>query len=373
MANRLNPVVGSSGVLQNGEDGNLVIMDGQNLTWSTVVSSVSNGSIVELLDSGNLVLREGDSNGSFIWQSFDYPSDCFLQNMKVGLNLKTGEKRFLTSWRSDNDPSPGNFTLGVDQQKLPQGLVWKGSARYWRTGQWNGTSFLGIQRWGSSWVYLNGFMFVTDDEEGMLYFTYSRYNDTFPSILIMNYTGIFEKLEWIEEMKEWSSVWEAPDGRCVYGTCGPFGICSEFESPICRCLNGFEPKFLDEWSKGDWSGGCVRRTPLQCEKNSITSKGRKGDEFLKLVGLKLPDFADFLSDVSSEEGEESCLRNCSCVVYSYTSGIGCMVWHGSILDVQEFSIGGEKLFLRLAEVELGNSSTPPNLLAQKQRELVKRK
>lgn len=260
VANRLNPVVGSSGVLQIGEDGNLVIMDGQNLTWSTVVSSVSNGSIVELLDSGNLVLREGDSNGSFIWQSFDYPSDCFLQNMKVGLNLKTGEKRFLTSWRSDNDPSPGNFTLGVDQQKLPQGLVWKGSARYWRTGQWNGTSFLGIQRWGSSWVYLNGFMFVTDDEEGMLYFTYSRYNDTFPSILIMNYTGIFEKLEWIEEMKEWSSVWEAPDGRFVYGTCGPFGICSEFESPICRCLNGFEPKFLDEWSKGDWSGGCVRRT-----------------------------------------------------------------------------------------------------------------
>ena len=140
MANRLNPVVGSSGVLQIGEDGNLVIMDGQNLTWSTVVSSVSNGSIVELLDSGNLVLREGDSNGSFIWQSFDYPSDCFLQNMKVGLNLKTGEKRFLTSWRSDNDPSPGNFTLGVDQQKLPQGLVWKGSARYWRPDwamEWN--------------------------------------------------------------------------------------------------------------------------------------------------------------------------------------------------------------------------------------------
>lgn len=216
-------------------------------------------------------------------------------------------------------------------------------------------------------------MFVTDYEEGMLYFTYSRYNDTFPSILIMNYTGIFEKLEWIEEMKEWSSVWEAPDGRFVYGTCGPFGICSESESSIWRCLNGFEPKFLDEWSKGDWSGGCVRRTPLKCEKNSITSKGRKGDGFLKLEGLKLPDFADFLSDVSSEECEESCLRNCSCVVYSYTSGIGCMVWHGSILDVQEFSIGGEKLFLRLAEVELGNSSTPPNLLAQKQRELVKRK
>ncbi|KAJ9671788.1 hypothetical protein PVL29_025480 [Vitis rotundifolia] len=89
VANRLNPVVGSSGVLQIGEDGNLVNMDGQNLTWSTGVSSVSNGSIVELLDSGNLVLRGGDSNGSFIWQGFvDLGKLCFgpnwAQKLKFG-------------------------------------------------------------------------------------------------------------------------------------------------------------------------------------------------------------------------------------------------------------------------------------------------
>ena len=89
-----------------------------------------------------------------------------------------------------------------------------------------------------------------------------------------------------------------------------------------------------------------------------------GYGFLKLEGLKLPDFADFLSDLISEECEERCLRNCSCLAYSYSSGIGCMVWYGRILDVQEFSISGQELFLRLAEAELGNSSTPHNLLAQ---------
>ena len=74
---------------------------------------MSNGFTVELFDSGNLVLKKGD--GNVIWQSFDHPSDCFLQNMKVGLSLKTGEKRFLTSWTSNNDPSPGKLNLGVDQ------------------------------------------------------------------------------------------------------------------------------------------------------------------------------------------------------------------------------------------------------------------
>lgn len=264
VANRLNPVAGSAGVLQIGEDGNLVIMAGQNLTWTTGISSVSNESVAEILDSGNLVLREF-GGGKVIWQSFDHPSDCFLQNMKVGINLKTGDKRLLISWTSNNDPSPGNFSLGADHQKLPQGVVWKGSARYWRTGQWNGTSFLGIEDLGSSsWVYLNGFIFVADYQEDMIYFTYTRYNTTFPSILVMNYTGNFQKLEWSENRKEWVTVWEAPEGTCVYDTCGPFGVCSESQSPICLCLTGFEPKFSDEWGRGNRSGGCVKETtPVQ--------------------------------------------------------------------------------------------------------------
>lgn len=89
-----------------------------------------------------------------------------------------------------------------------------------------------------------------------------------------------------------------------------------------------------------------------CERNHTSSGKEMGDGFLKLEGIKLPDFADFLSDVASKECQERCLGNCSCVAYSYTSGIGCMVWYGSILDAQEFSIGGQKLFLRLI------SSTP---------------
>ena len=63
----------------------------------------------------------------------------------------------------------------------------------------------------------------------------------------MSYSGIFEKLEWFEKRKEWISVWEAPEGQCVYDTCGPFGVCSKSESPITWCLKGFEPNFSGEW------------------------------------------------------------------------------------------------------------------------------
>ena len=65
-------------------------------------------------------------------------------------------------------------------------------------------------------------------------------------------------------------------------------------------------------------------TPVQ---EGNTGSGRQmGDGFLKLEGLKLPDFADFLSDLTSEECEERYLTNCSCVAYSYASGIDRMVW-----------------------------------------------
>ncbi|KAK6917406.1 Bulb-type lectin domain [Dillenia turbinata] len=40
----------------------------------------------------------GQSNQTVAWQSFDYPTDTLLPNMKIGLDRKTGLNRFITSW-----------------------------------------------------------------------------------------------------------------------------------------------------------------------------------------------------------------------------------------------------------------------------------
>ena len=46
--------------------------------------------VVELLDSGNLVLREENEENpeSYLWQSFDDPSDTWLLGIKLGWDLK---------------------------------------------------------------------------------------------------------------------------------------------------------------------------------------------------------------------------------------------------------------------------------------------
>ncbi|XP_062020772.1 G-type lectin S-receptor-like serine/threonine-protein kinase At1g61420 [Rosa rugosa] len=53
-----------------------------------------------------------------------------------------------------------------------------------------------------------------------------------------------------------------------------------------------------------------------------------------------------------------CLNNCSCLAYAHVIGIGCLVWSKSLVDIQQFSFGGQQLFLRLANSELvGDNKT----------------
>ena len=90
--------------------GSLVLLS-QNRTvvWSANSTKEAGSPVVELLDSGNLVLREKNEENpeSYLWQSFDYPSDTWLAGMKLGWDLRTGLERRLTAWKSPDDPSPG--------------------------------------------------------------------------------------------------------------------------------------------------------------------------------------------------------------------------------------------------------------------------
>ncbi|KAA8515417.1 hypothetical protein F0562_018972 [Nyssa sinensis] len=164
-------------------------------------------------------------------------------------------------------------------------------------------------------------------------------------------------MNWDEEIKNWYVIWEAPENPCdVYGACGPFGVCNTNGSPICECLKGFVPKSNEEWNKGNWTSGCVRRTELLCKKNTsgLASRRNKNDGFWKLSGMKLPDLFDFLYGEDGPGCQQWCLENCSCKAYSYVAGIGCMVWDAGLMDTQQFSWKGEDLFLRLAYSELGD-------------------
>ncbi|XP_058073067.1 G-type lectin S-receptor-like serine/threonine-protein kinase At4g27290 [Magnolia sinica] len=126
VANRETPLSWDySGSLTINPNGNLMILGGVNdpnirtrgisISLSSVLAE-SNTSL-RLWDCGNLVLTEGIGEGDeprVLWQSFDHPSNTYLPGMKLGLSVIGGSSTMLTSWKSKDDPSHGDFTLGLD-------------------------------------------------------------------------------------------------------------------------------------------------------------------------------------------------------------------------------------------------------------------
>ncbi|CAL5405758.1 unnamed protein product [Camellia sinensis] len=356
VANRASPITDKSGVLKVVSPGNLVLLNSANdVLWLSNMSSSAANPVAQLLDTGNLVMRDGsDSNpGDYLWQSFDYPGDTFLPGMKFGINLTTGLNRFLSSWTSPDDPSPGEYTNKFHSGGYPQILMRKGSSIQFRSGPWNGLRFSGMPNLKLNPIYT--FQFVYDQEE--VYYKYELVNSSVVSRMVLNPGGMIQRFTWIDRTQSWLLFLTAQMDNCDrYALCGPYGSCNINNSPACGCLKGFEPRFAKEWDVADWSNGCVRKTRLECG---------NGDGFLKVSGLKLPDTQHSWFNVSMglEECERVCLRNCNCTGYANVDirdgGCGCLIWFGDLIDIREYAENGQDLYVRMAasELEKLNSSS----------------
>ncbi|MED6131483.1 hypothetical protein PIB30_010236 [Stylosanthes scabra] len=346
VANREQPIKNSSSaVLQISQDGNLVIMDNTNkngiLVWSTNLSNISSNTTAQLLNTGNLVLQE-NTTGSILWQSFQHPTNTLLQNMQLSTNKFTGKKVKLTSWRTPQDPSLGEFSLSLERLSIPEEFVWKGAQPYWRSGPWNGVTFLGIP--GNNINNLDGFYLDRSyDNNGTYYLSFNFANQSLLLICVLTDDGNIKDYYWDYVKKNWSIAWIAINSDCdLYGKCGAFGICDRTSEPICSCLPGFEPKNATEWNSQNWSSGCVRKKALQCEDNG----------FVMLENSKTADFAVW-SSPTDYDCRTQCIRNCSCEAYAYDAGIGCMLWAGNLIDIQRFSTGGTDLYIRVPNSDSG--------------------
>ncbi|XP_059639420.1 S-locus-specific glycoprotein S6-like [Cornus florida] len=176
VANRNYPLNDSSGTMKIGGDGNLILFHHiESVAWSTNIKNMSSKIIVaQLQDSGNLVLRD-ESNGfkeSYLWQRFDHPSDTWLAGMKLGWDLRIGLNRYLTSWKSEDDPSPGEFTCGLDRKAPPHLVLRKGSVKIFRSATWDGVRFRGLSVSPDLTIIPK---VISNLEE--LYFEYGLYND----------------------------------------------------------------------------------------------------------------------------------------------------------------------------------------------------
>ncbi|KAI6703887.1 hypothetical protein NL676_013023 [Syzygium grande] len=356
VANRETPILDSSGVVIISDDGNLVITNGKKeVVWSSNVLTSAANRTAQLLDSGNLVLlKQGSSSGAndldILWQSFDHMSDSFLSKMKLSTNVRTNEKKFASSWKCPSDPSVGSFMITLEPLNIPEVVIWNGSIRYWRSGPWMGKGFIGIAEMQT--VHPDVFNILAA-KDGTMYYTYNFAKPHF-SYFVLKPNGNLVLPFWHEKENCWEIFWSSWESECdVYGKCGPFGICDANTSPICNCVRGFEPKNIEEWSSGNWSGGCVRMSSLQCERiNNGSTKAGKKDGFMKIENAKVPNYAIRDSPLE-DQCQKLCLSNCSCLAYAYEAGIGCMYWSGDLIDIQKFSMAGTDLYIRLNHAEIG--------------------
>ncbi|KAK1379905.1 Receptor-like serine/threonine-protein kinase [Heracleum sosnowskyi] len=349
IANRETPLNTTSGILKHNSNGNLFIINGLgHVVWSSNSSTSVNSPVLQLLDSGNLVIRdENDSDSeNYAWQSFDNPGNTFLPGCKLGWNLETGLERYLSSWKSEDDPSPGEYTYHVDRDGFPQLIMRKGSAIDFRAGTWNGVRFSGSPNVKPNRIY--HIDFVSSKKE--LYYQYEVLDASIPTRKIIDPLGKSQTWMWIEQSQTWQLYLTAQKDECDhYALCRAYGSCNINSSPACECLDGFQPKSQKEWDVADWSSGCVRKVQLSCT---------GGDGFVKNPGLKLPDARQswFDRNMTIDECKSMCLRNCSCTAYANTdirgSGSGCLLWFNELLDIKEHKQNGQDLYIRIAASEL---------------------
>ncbi|XP_057796002.1 G-type lectin S-receptor-like serine/threonine-protein kinase At4g27290 isoform X1 [Salvia miltiorrhiza] len=336
LANREAPLTTKSGALTLTDSGFLLLLDETNATvWSSSTTATTpQNPAVQLLDSGNLVVKDAEN---LLWQSFDHPTDTYLPGMmSLGWNLDTRVETYLSSWKSHDDPSSGDFTAHLDPTGYPQIIVRRGKTVKFRLGPWNGVRFS-----GSPGTRNNPTLNMNKNE---VKYGEDNVDGSVIARLTLSLEGVGVRWIWNDQSKSWMTYNLEADACDNYNACGAYGVCSVGDSPICRCMDRFVHR-----DEGNLSLGCVARTALACE----------GDVFFKYSGMKLPDARNTTFDdrkMLPADCEAECLKNCSCTAYKQLDireeTSGCLFYYGELFDARTMAVGGDELYIRIASADL---------------------
>ncbi|XP_074567355.1 G-type lectin S-receptor-like serine/threonine-protein kinase At4g27290 [Curcuma longa] len=337
IANRNESVNTSMASFNLTADGNLILFEEGKIVWSTGTRSTGlNSARLQLLDSGNLVLNDINS---ILWQSFDHPSDSqtYLPGMKLGFDNRTNTSWEQVSWKNLTDPSPGDYIRMILALPIPDMFTLHGSAKYYRSGLWNGNSLIGhpsmARRRAASSM---SFTFVSNQNETYFMANYTASPTPVLSRSVLCANGTFQR--WFLETGgkgEWQLMWSFPADDCdKYNLCGRNSMCTKTysDSVNCQCLHGFV-KIAEN--------GCQREKPLNCSSN----------QFSMVQNVKVPDTENATprGNKSLDDCKNLCLNDCSCVAYAVINGSHeCITWSGDLLDLRTYGDGGDDLYVRFA-------------------------
>ncbi|KAJ7948957.1 putative Receptor protein kinase, partial [Quillaja saponaria] len=284
IANRNEPIVNTSGLfLTLDYSGVMKIMNQgeQTISLYSPAQPIRN-TVATLLDSGNFILQEVNSNGSMkrlLWQSFDNPTDTLLPGMKLGVNHKTGRSWSLVSWHAFSIPGSGAFTLEWEPRRRQLQIKQRGKL-YWTSGVLRNKIFENIPKEAQR---MFDYVIVSNDNEE--YFSYTTNN---------NYSGWV--LDVNGQMSDQGGGALARADNCYgYNTDGG---CQRWEQPTCRHHGErfeFIPGYFDHATDSD---------------SNTTS--------------------NLSTSLTASDCKATCWRNCDCVgfTYSFENGTGCVFYNG---------------------------------------------
>ncbi|WVY99460.1 hypothetical protein V8G54_025530 [Vigna mungo] len=357
VANRDHPVPDSTGVFRIAEDGHLVVEYAFKRRWSSdLEASSSSNRTQQLLDSGNLVLKEDDSETTYLWESFQHPTDTFLPGMKMDATLS------LTCWRDSSNPAPGNFTFKLTEKAETRSFVVQYQSQiHWALDELDTEAssqvvfnLLNNDIWSTkTYNYSNKTVFVSQP------YMYNK------SRLLMNSSGEIVFLEWDEEDSNWTKLWSGPENKCdIPDYCGSFGLCSRDNHIPCKCLPGFSsiqgfPSDRESESQG-------------CERKSTTCTSTNEDVmFLNLTNIKVGDPDQKIYTQTEAECQSFCIDMCpesQCQAYSFNistyrgnNSYSCNIWTRPLPSLVENYLRGRDLsiLVKTSDIALTAKSCEP--------------
>ncbi|KMT15484.1 hypothetical protein BVRB_3g058390 [Beta vulgaris subsp. vulgaris] len=299
-ANRDHPVNRRGSQLSLRHNGVMVLTDFDgSTTWQTN-STVVDVDRAELLNTGNLVIR--DNGGNILWQSFDFPTDTLLPHQLFTKNNR------LVSRIGPQTFGSGYYNFFFDSDTLLK-LIYDGpevSSIYWPN------LFLNIYENGRT-NYNSSRIAVLDDtgtfsSSDRLQFTASD-SDVGGDVMIkrrltLDYDGNMRVYSLSESSGLWDVTWQALSKPCdVHGVCGRNGICVYTPEPKCSC-----PPSYDRTDLSDWSQGCKPRFQRNCSDSEFVEISH-----VDYYGFDLANPAA----VSYDDCRQLCLEDCQCEGFSY--------------------------------------------------------
>ncbi|KAK9168310.1 hypothetical protein Syun_000450 [Stephania yunnanensis] len=303
MANRDRPVNGQASRISFRRDGIMLLTDFDGSTvWSTNASSATDADTAQLLDSGNLVLK--NSKGEIQWQSFDSPTDTLLPTQTINKHKK------LISSKGSGSYYTGYYSFYFDNDNVMR-LIYDGpetSSIYWPNPDY--TVFQnGRTNYNSSRIAVLNEKGRFSSSDG-LNINASDRGFGVKRRLTMDYDGNLRLYSMNTSSGSWTVSWEAMSHPCkVHGLCGRNGICIYTPKHKCSCPPGYE-----RVDPTDWTRGCRPKFSLACDQTKQ----------VKFVELPHVDFygndIDFKNNISLEDCKYLCSNDCSCRAFTYRHG-----------------------------------------------------